>query len=570
MSEQPSALRRAASGTLAGLVALGAQLAVQLVTVPVLLRHWTTDTYGLWLATTSLYGLLVTLDMGHQGYVGAQLLQRVGTDLERARESVQAGVAGAVGLAVTEALLVAILAIAGVLDELVGAPSSRSSEVTWTLALFVIPWVATGSAGGVLVRLYTPLGQFARATWLGVFQRTSVMLAPPAVAALGGGPLHAAAAMGAVSSAWAVVIFIDLGRFQEYRPFFTLAVQPRSVFENLRGSVVLTAAAVVIQLQQHGLLLILGASAVGQTAVALFGTTRTMANVLMQGANTFVAPLAPDLVRAHVNKAQSRVVALLLTLGGIGLVASSVGLALLMPVAQPLYAAWTGRALQLDAGAFALLGATVVARTAASPMLTLLQGTNALGPQLTLAMLQTSATLVLALGLSPADGIRGTCAARLFGELLASWAPAPPLVPPAGRRARRRSRDRRRQGRGACIGHSHRSHRRGIRGVPPGRHLCRRARGLRARRRRRLLDHPGRRPRGAQGETPQEGRVISPVRTSCLRGDTQDDVDTSGMTVSERAHRFIRIAALGVKRLGALAHRTSGHRAPRRLGTCQP
>lgn len=421
--DAPSAspLRRAASGTFAGLAALAAQLTVQFVSVPVLLRHWSAETYGIWLAVHSLFGLLITLDLGHQNYIGAQLLSRVGVDDEGARRAVQTGVAGAVLLATLETIVAAVLIVSGALSGLVAAPPSREFEVALSLASMLAPWLVFGSMGGVLVRLYAPLGLYARGSWIGLFHRSSVALVAPFVAAQGGGLVQAAVASAIVNGFWSAVVLVDLRRYRRYRPFLTLRFDRRETASNLTGSLVLALSAFVAQLQQHGVFVILGATSIGAEAVALFATIRTIASLLLQGSSTFVAPLAPDLVRAHVTGDVARTSRLIVALGGVGVVLSGVGTAIMLPCAEPLYEMWTGRALRFDGAVFALLAATVAVRLAASPVLTLLQGTNALVAQLLGAVSQTAVTLGAAAIGSRVDGLRGTCAALLFGEVVGSW-----------------------------------------------------------------------------------------------------------------------------------------------------
>jgi O-antigen/teichoic acid export membrane protein len=410
--------RRAFSGTVAGIASLVAQLVLQFVSVPVLLRNWGDETYGVWLATNSLYALLVTFDLGHQNFVGAQLLGTVGVNDGEARTVVQTGVAGATLLAVLEVLVAGGLHLAGVLDEAAVAPPNRAQEVALAVAILLLAWVAVGSVGGVLVRLYAPRGEFARATWIGLGQRTTMACAALVAAACGGGIVHAAFATSLASVSWALAVFVDLRRFREYRPFYGRGVDRARLFRNLGGSFVLTSTAFVMQAQQHVLLMILGGTAVGATAIAMFATTRTVANLFLQGAATFVAPLAPDLVRAHVEAQRERVATLLVVLGGVGASVSIVGVALLFPVVTTLYMAWTGRALAFDRTLFALLAAAVISRAAASPMLTLLSGTNSLRAQFVGASTQTVVTLAVAAVLAPLDGLRGVCAGALLGELI--------------------------------------------------------------------------------------------------------------------------------------------------------
>lgn len=415
-----SVARRAFSGTVAGMASLVAHLVVQLVSVPVFLRSWGDETYGIWLAANSLFTLLITLDQGHQNYIGAQLLTTVGIDDAEALRTTQSGVAGAAVLATLETTIAAVLYATGTLGTAAAAPPARAPEVAVAVGILLLSWAASGSVSCVLVRLYTPLGLYARATWIGLAHRVSMAASAMATAACGGGLVHAAVAVATVSTAWTTLIFIDLSRFRLYRPFWNIRVDLRRVRANLSGSLVLTGASVVAQAQQHVVLFILGSTTLGVGAIAVFATTRTLANLFLQGASTFVAPLTPDLVRAHVEGQPGRLATLIVVLTGIGASVTALGIAALLPFVTPLYVAWIGEALHFDRTLFALLAASVVVRTAASPLLTLLTATNSLRAQLTGATIQTIVTLTCAAALAPHDGIRGVCLGILLGELAAS------------------------------------------------------------------------------------------------------------------------------------------------------
>ena len=70
-------------------------VALQLLSVPVCLRYWGNETYGLWLALFSLFNVLRTLDGGYSAYVGNELNLLYHRDPDALRKTLASGIAGA-------------------------------------------------------------------------------------------------------------------------------------------------------------------------------------------------------------------------------------------------------------------------------------------------------------------------------------------------------------------------------------------------------------------------------------------------------------------------------------------
>ncbi len=412
--------KRALKGTIASVVALVVQLGLQIVSVPVLLEHWGEEEYGVWLAINSLYGLLITIDGGHQNYVGNEFLQLVPVGIPETRRMIQAGVGGAFFTAFVELAVAIVLAATGLLVGLAGVSADRTTDVWICIGALLAMWVSVGSVSGVIVRLYQPIGDFARATWIGIAQRTSMGLAPVVVAALGGSLRQGVIAVSAVSFAFGCAVFVDMTRrMASYRPFFAWP-EWSLVARNLTRSIWLTAAGFIAQAQQHFFLLVVASSLGGVAALPAFTTMRTVANIFLQGANTLSAPLLPDIVRFRASAEWAKLELLLRAVSALSAFVMGVGLVLALPILPTAYTAWTRGHTAFHAPLYALLASAVLVRVFGSPSSSMLAGLNALGSVIAMASIQFAVTVGLGALLVPLDGLRGAGAAVLLGELLGS------------------------------------------------------------------------------------------------------------------------------------------------------
>ncbi len=412
--------KRALKGTIASVIALVAQLGLQIVSVPVLLDRWGEEEYGVWLAINSLFGLLITIDAGHQNYVGNEFLQLVPVGIPETRRMIQAGVGGAFVTAVLELLVTSILAAAGLLTVLAGASENRATDVLICVGALLVMWISMGSVMGVLVRLYQPLGDYARATWLGIIQRTAVGFTPVIVAIVGGTLRTAVIVVAVVWFSFGCFVFVDVTRrMHPYRPFFAIP-EWKLVGRNLFRSIWVTAAGFITQAQQHFFLLVVAAALGGVAALPAYTTMRTVANIFLQGANTLSAPLLPDLVRFRASGEWAKLELLLRAVSALSAFAMGLGLALALPILPWAYAIWTRGHTEFNSPLYALLALAVLVRVTGSPVSSMLAGLNALGPMIAIATVQFVVTVGLGAIFVPLDGLRGAGGAVLLGEIFGS------------------------------------------------------------------------------------------------------------------------------------------------------
>jgi O-antigen/teichoic acid export membrane protein len=72
--------RRTLNAILVGTLSFITNFAQNVLLVPIVLRYWNAETYGLWLGILALYGLIQTIDTGHQNYVGNEICKLYSTN----------------------------------------------------------------------------------------------------------------------------------------------------------------------------------------------------------------------------------------------------------------------------------------------------------------------------------------------------------------------------------------------------------------------------------------------------------------------------------------------------------
>ncbi|MCL4752369.1 MAG: hypothetical protein KJ015_19560 [Myxococcales bacterium] len=413
-----SVAKRAVSGTFANAASFALQFVQTIALVPILLSGWGSETYGLWLAIQSVYALIITVDVGHQNYVGNEFLRLYTTDVPRLRATLAAGLIGVAILGAIELGLALLLIATGALPWALGLPGNQlPASVPIALCVLIAAWIVQGSLGGLATRLYPPAGLYARSIWLGNAYRVASAIAVAATVMLRGGILAAALAISAVTSCFMAIVWWDLrSRFANVYPFWKGGTIG-GAWPNIGRSLVLTASSVVAQLQQHGVILLV-AGRMGLALVPAYTTIRTLANVFLQASGVISGPLSPEVVRFHSLNQNDKVADIVGALWFVGGLCTHLGLSAALPLLQPLYASWTRGEYAFDPMLFALLAVAVSLRTLGSPLLSLLAGLNQLRAQAIIAVTQTAVVLAVAAALLPSIGLVATGVAVALGELI--------------------------------------------------------------------------------------------------------------------------------------------------------
>lgn len=408
---------RLRAGAWATLAATGVAVLIPLVQVPFLLHWWNPGEYGMWLAILAAFGLLTSLDSGHQTYVGNEINRHWKTQPQQTRILLGSAVWTAGAIALLE-ILAAFGLWAGWGQRFL--PAALSPEGHLGLLILMGYWCAVGSVNGVLVKMYPSGGRFARGQWLGVLHRAGGFLTLLLAAAAGGGLVGAAAAQAVFFLVFSLWIARDLRlQFPAFFPWWCHG-SPSVALRNLGRSAVLTGNQVAEQVSSGGLIL-LAAAKLSPADAASWASLRTLSNAALQALPLAIHPLLPDLIRYQGEKEGKKIRAVITAFWALIPGLMGVGLILFSEPAANIFRLWTRGVLDFESHTFGLLVVAVSLRVWASPCFAYLSGINDLRSQTAINLLRAGCGLGGALFLGHGHGLALLAGGILAGEACAAY-----------------------------------------------------------------------------------------------------------------------------------------------------
>ncbi|MVN77240.1 hypothetical protein GO988_12970 [Hymenobacter sp. HMF4947] len=417
-----------ASRLISGSAASWAQIAVtmisQMALVPIYLSHWSVVTYGIWLAIQALVSIASTLDFGHQEFLGYEFL-RIGRD-NRPELSKYLWSGASVGLLISLgqlALLIGFLAT-GILPSLLGKADSMDPalirEAGLVLVLQGIAWLLSTSITGLVFRALAPFGYYPRMAWWNLCSSIVSGLAPVVAVVLGADLLLAGWVMAITTVVLSIPIYIDLFRLlrREQIPFCKPSAKLGA--HNFLHSLAVSGKWLLENARQQGVRVVLAPLA-GAAGLTAFSTMRTGANVALQGLNTVVNPLMPELMRFLHQRDQTKIESAFGTVWFVLVAVLAPAVVLVQAFVEPLYLLWTRGRVPFNPLLFASLSLSVLVYAVAQPGIAVVKGNNLLKPQL---LLSTIAALLVVGGvyvLVPRFGILGAGMALVAAEVAAAF-----------------------------------------------------------------------------------------------------------------------------------------------------
>ena len=158
----------------------------------------------------------------------------------------------------------------------------------------------------------------------------------------------------------------------------------------------------------------------GPVGLVAFSTMRTGANVALQGLNTIVNPLLPDLMRFLHARDQSRTESAFATIWILVIAVMAPGVVILQALIEPLYVLWTQNKVSFDPLLFAFLSFGVLVYAVVQPAMAVVIGNNLTKTQLALTALAAIIVFAVLILSVPILGIVGAGAALLLAEISAA------------------------------------------------------------------------------------------------------------------------------------------------------
>src|SRR6187397_1087030 len=103
-----SAAARLISGSVASWAQIAVNMVAQILLVPIYLKYWSVETYGVWLAIQGIMSALSMLDIGHQNFMGYEFLRIGRQNLPALCKYLWSAVIMGVGISTVQVLLTVV------------------------------------------------------------------------------------------------------------------------------------------------------------------------------------------------------------------------------------------------------------------------------------------------------------------------------------------------------------------------------------------------------------------------------------------------------------------------------
>jgi O-antigen/teichoic acid export membrane protein len=389
-----------------------------LILVPLHLAYWSSGLYGEWLALSAVVGYLATLDLGmNLGAVNRLTQAYARGDRDDYRRVQRTALTFYLGVAVAGTLLLAVLARLAPVGEWLGLVELGAEDAAWTLWILGC-FVVWSMVAGFVSAAYRSTGDFATSQWIENGQRLVVLAGTVTALMLGGGPVALAwLQLGVLVTVTLLVVWRLRRRHPDLVP--SIGGWDGAMLRTLLAPsffFVLVIAANAIALQGS---VILVSTTLGGVAVAVFVTSRTLANVVRQLVNTLVISVWPEITRLDARGEVGALRAahsLMVAVTSAGCVAFA---AALWWEGADLIAVWTRGALTADATTLRLLLALLVVQSPWVVGFLFVGASNRHARASAAALVSSLVGVGLAVALVRPWGTAGIAAALIVGDLVA-------------------------------------------------------------------------------------------------------------------------------------------------------
>ncbi len=415
-----STTHRLLSGTLSSWSRIVLSITTQLAVTPIFLSHWSIEEYGYWLLFQAITPLIQLVDTGHQTYIGYECL-KLGARRRRAL-SITTSSAIACCLLTGACSIALVAATVGLAQRGVFGASARTLIAQWHIGTLLIAhsvvWALTGSVGGMIARMLSCFGHFARFSWWMLVMQLINTFA--SVIVVGCGYDMMVAGLVLLISTFCVNLLVINDALKLCRKHRIALNQPsrKVAWDNFHRSIVISLSSVSDLLRQQGVRLIL-APLSGAREVAAFSITRTGANFALQGLATITQPLMPELMGFVRDRDQVRAESAFALVWLILLAIVNPAVLLLQWLGPSIFAVWTHGKVPFDPVLFGMLTADILIYALAQPAMAVVQGNNLTKIQFWTSMLAGVLTVI---GIDVAvrlAGIRGAAAVLAMVEVVA-------------------------------------------------------------------------------------------------------------------------------------------------------
>ncbi|MHA4847143.1 lipopolysaccharide biosynthesis protein [Flavitalea antarctica] len=412
-----SVSKRIISGSAASWARILLTIVSQVALIPLYLSYWSVESLGVWLIVQGLITLITTFDFGFQTFVEFEFLKLDASEKSKISTLLSSGLVIGIILSCFQVLLIIGLIAFGILPRILSTEDNvqLTTEGSYLLLSLGVNWLFCSSIPGLIGRSLYTAGYFPRVAWWSTAVASIYTLAA-AVAVVCGGGVVMSGVVGTIASIILTMFFLkDLQRLLRKQNIVLEKPSLKTGMKYLGRSTAISANTILDVLRQQGIRIFL-APITGVASLATFSTTRTISNFAMQGLNTVMNPLMPELMGFIHRKDQDRFESAFSMVWMIIIAIIAPGFIFLQLFIGPLFEIWTRGKIALDPALFAILSQTVLVFSIAQPAIAIIKGNNILRPQVLISIIVTAIVLVSIIVLVPSFGLPGAGAGLLLAE----------------------------------------------------------------------------------------------------------------------------------------------------------
>ncbi len=418
-----STAARLISGSAASWAQIAVNMASQIVLVPIYLSYWDAETYGVWLAVQGIMNTLSMLDLGHQNFLAYEFLRLGDNDRVALSKYLWSGIVIGLLISLIQLILIIVFIFSGTLAFLLGESgienNSLLSAAGVALVLQGFSWMVFATSPGLIGRALAAFGYFPRTAWWGVVSVTMTALAPIIAVIMGADLMITSLVLVIGAGVYSIPIYIDFFKLLKKEKIGFVKPSLSTGYTNFRKSLPLLGKSLFENVRQQGVRLILTPMS-GPVGLVAFSTMRTGANVALQGLNTIINPLLPELMRFLHARDQSRTESAFATIWILVITVMAPGVVILQVLIEPLYVLWTQNKVSFDPLLFAFLSFGVLVYAVVQPAMAVVIGNNLTKTQLALTAMAAIIVFAVLILSVPIIGIVGAGAALLLAEISAA------------------------------------------------------------------------------------------------------------------------------------------------------
>lgn len=415
--------RKTEKKLVSGIVARGMQFSVQIarsiLLVPLILRIWGDEKYGVWIALYSFFNLMLAIDLGHGLFISNEINKTYHVEKESAKKLLGSGLRVIFISALLQFFVLSSLYYLGVLGDIISNDSISSRELFLCLCLLFGYRMFIGGFKGILVKLTYPVGYIDRAFYIGMGEQILEVLLLFYAAITDISLLELCIYFVSIKSVYAIFVFVLIKRWiPEFFPWWQKGDIVTGV-KNYVTSMALAINSFLERFSNDGLNIIVS-SVLGSKVVPLFSTTKVLANLALQLSGLVIQPFQPELSRYYAKKEYDKVINVIkLNWLFAGLILC-LPFIIVSPWVEELYTIWTSGELVFDKQLYALLIIGVLIFNYGNSYVTYLNSINNLKALLKITVLRGTLICGLSVILTYQYGLIGIGISIAIAEILTS------------------------------------------------------------------------------------------------------------------------------------------------------